>query len=58
MERDGVVRVRVGQRVEIDQVGEGTVTEVAGSEIEVAVSEVETYRVSADQLVDADELMQ
>lgn len=50
--------VRVGQRVEIDQVGEGTVTGVAGSEIEVAVSEVETYRVSADQLVDGDHSLQ
>lgn len=41
----------VGQRVEIDEVGEGTITGLAeGGEIEVAVSEVETYRVTPDQL--------
>jgi hypothetical protein len=39
-----------GTRVEVDNVGEGTVVKNQEDEVEVAVSEVETVRVHADRV--------
>ncbi|WP_199616096.1 hypothetical protein [Paenibacillus alkalitolerans] len=48
MHNDGLT---LGQRVEIDQVGEGTIVGLTDeNELEVAVSELETYIVSEDQV--------
>jgi sulfate adenylyltransferase subunit 1 (EFTu-like GTPase family) len=44
-------RLIPGQRVEIEHVGEGTVVAMTSeSEVEVAVSELETYRVDPEQV--------
>lgn len=39
-----------GRRVVIEGVGEGTVVETDGGDVEVALSEIETMRVPADRL--------
>lgn len=39
-----------GTRVEIDDVGEGTVVDIKEDEVEIAVSEIETIRITAGRL--------
>jgi|GEM_PF-3075554 len=44
------VKLTPGSRVEIEGFGEGTIVDLDGDELEVAVSELETVRVRAEQV--------
>ena len=44
------VLLKPGSRVEIEDYGEGTIVDLIGDEVEIAVSELETVRVRADQV--------